>query len=161
MLTRYRPGCDLVAQKRGEKMAEESKNKGHENLIPLNKRTPEEAREIAIKGGKARAEQRRLSRDMRESVKVMLNMTIAKDKQREVLGDMSELLDGYTVSMADLINMKLLQEATEGNSRAWELLRDTAGFKPVEQIQSDVNIMTESDKALLDKLAKRNGIETE
>lgn len=49
-----------------------SENKGHDNLIPMNMRSKEEARESGRKGGKASGEARRRKRDMRELMKLML-----------------------------------------------------------------------------------------
>ena len=137
------------------------KKTGHENLIPLNERTPEEVKAITSAGGKASVQKKRLAKDMRESMKVLLSMTLTKDQQRDILGDTVDMLDGYEVTMADALNLKMLQEAGAGNTKAFEVSRDTAGYKPIEQIQTDVNIMSESDRALIEKLAKREGVKAE
>ena len=47
-------------------------NKGHDNLIPMNMRSKDEARESGRKGGIASGEARRAKRDMRERMKMML-----------------------------------------------------------------------------------------
>ena len=41
------------------------------------------------------------------------------------------------------------------------ILRDSAGDKPTDKVQSEVNIMTDSDRALMDKLSKRLNKEQE
>ena len=71
------------------------------------------------------------------------------------------MLEGYEVTMADALNLKMLQEAGAGNTKAFEVSRDTAGYKPVEQVQTDINIMSPEDRKLLDKLAKREGVKPE
>lgn len=53
-------------------------NKGQENLIPLNERTKEEQREIAIMGGKASGEARKEKATMRKQLEAMLNSTNEK-----------------------------------------------------------------------------------
>lgn len=50
----------------------DGKNKGHENLIPMNKRSKEEAREAGRKGGINSGKTRRAKADMRELMKMML-----------------------------------------------------------------------------------------
>ena len=48
-----------------------------ENLIPMNRRTESERREIASKGGKASGEARRKKRDMRKAAETLLNMPVS------------------------------------------------------------------------------------
>lgn len=54
---------------------------GTKNLIPQSKRTKEEQRKIAKMGGKASGEARRQKRDMRELMKMMLEMN-PKDEDK-------------------------------------------------------------------------------
>ena len=141
---------------------QEKKKYNTQNLIPLTERSPEERHAITSKGGKNSVKKRRLAKDMRESMKLLLNMPVTKTKLREILGEDADIFpDDIEITYADMLNLKMMKEAAEGSAKHFEVSRDTAGFKPVDQVQTDVNIMTESDKALLDKLAKRNGIETE
>lgn len=51
-------------------------NKGHENLIPFDERSKEEAREMGRKGGIASGKARRAKSDMRELMKMMLDQKI-------------------------------------------------------------------------------------
>ena len=143
-------------------MAEPKQNRklNLDNLKSLADRPVEERREIARMGSIKSAEVKKKKRNLRESAKVLLEMLVATDKQREVLGDDSKLLEQFeNITMADLLNLRMIQEAAEGNTKAFEVIRDTAGFKPTEQMHIDANIMTEEDKALIEKLAKREGIE--
>lgn len=150
-------------------MADESKKEetgkkkyNVQNLIPLTERTPEERHAITSKGGKNSVKKRRLARDMRESMKVLLDMTVTKSKLREVLGDNADIFpDDIEITYADLLNMKMMMVATEGSAKHFEVARDTAGYKPIDQVQTDINIMSPEDKKLLDKLAKREGVKTE
>lgn len=131
-----------------------------DNLKSLADRPVEERREIARKGIAKSIEVRKKKRDLRESAKALLEMLTTTEKQRQVLGDDSKLLEQFeNITMADLLNLRMIQEAAEGNTKAFEVIRDTAGFKPTEQMYIDANIMTEEDKALIEKLAKREGIE--
>ena len=52
--------------------------KGHENLKPLNTRSPEEIREITSKGGYASAEVRRKKATMKKTLEMLLETTSKK-----------------------------------------------------------------------------------
>lgn len=51
--------------------------------------------------------------------------------------------------------------AMQGNTRAAEYIRDSAGDKPGESVRLDADIMTEGDRKLLAKLGSMMGIEAE
>lgn len=83
--------------------------------------TAEEQREIARKGGKASVEARRRKKQLKECLDVLL--------EREM-----QTKDGETVSGAEAISIAVFKKALKGDLRAYELVRDTAGQKPVEKI---------------------------
>ena len=60
-----------------------------------------------------------------------------------------------------LIYARALELAKAGSKDHLVILRDTAGDKPTDKVQSEVNIMTDSDRALMDKLSKRLNKEQE
>lgn len=95
-------------------------NHNQDNLISLADRTTEEKRAIGIMGGKASGEARRKKKTMRQELEMLLEML---DK------------DGHTNQ--EKISMALLKKASTGDTRAFEVIRDTIGQKPVEvqQIQ--------------------------
>lgn len=82
-----------------------------ENLIPNSKRTPKEVRENARKGGIKSGQVRKEKKRMREAL-LMLADT----------GD-------NTLDMCKA----LMQQAKEGNTKAFEIFRDTIGEKPVDE----------------------------
>lgn len=84
-----------------------------QNLIPSNKRTLEERREIAKRAGKASGESRRRKKTLREELLAILS-------------------DGDTQNK---VSLALVQQALLGNVKAFETLRDTIGQKPVEKIE--------------------------
>ena len=123
----------------------------------------QEAKRIGAIGGKKSGETKRRKRDIRELAKALLETSYSTTKARQIVGEDSELIDllENDTTVANVLNIRMMQEAQNGNVKAFETLRDTAGFKPSESIQLDANVMTENDKALLDKVAKRNGINPE
>ena len=78
---------------------------GQENLIPLNERTKEKQREIAIQGGIASGEARRQKKSLREKAKLLMSLSI-QDKQdlskAQELGLDKEDID---IEMMNLIHM--------------------------------------------------------
>lgn len=88
--------------------------KGIENLKPVTKRTKNEAREISKKGGIKSGESRRERKKLKEELLLLL----------------SENNNNRKMSLA------ILKKALKGNIKAFEIIRDTIGEKPKEQIES-------------------------
>lgn len=84
-----------------------------QNLKPLNTRTKEEQRKIAIMGGRASGKSRAMRKTFREAI--------------------NDNLDDKTL---EAMIKAMIKETKKGNTRAFELLRDTVGEKPIEQIQN-------------------------
>lgn len=93
-----------------------------QNLIKNEDRTPNERRANASKAGKASGEARRKKRDLRQAIEILLE-TDMKGKNGEVK------------SGAEAIAIAQFQKALKGDTRAFEVIRDTAGQKPIEKIQ--------------------------
>lgn len=86
--------------------------------------TPKEAREQGRRGGKASGEARRRKKLLRECLTELL--------EREY-----ESSEGKKMGGADLISVKLFKKAMDGDLKAFEIIRDTVGQKPVEKIEVD------------------------
>lgn len=92
-----------------------------QNLNPFGTLTESEQRKISSKGGKASGEARRRKKLLRECLEELLEKEM-KDKS------------GNTVSGAEALAVKLFKKAMDGDVKAFEILRDTSGQKPVEKI---------------------------
>lgn len=89
-----------------------------QNLIPqAHTLTVEEA----SKGGKNSVESRKNKKMLRECLEILL--------EKEMKGK-----NGETITGAEALTTKLFSEALKGNIKAFEVIRDTAGQKPVERI---------------------------
>lgn len=111
---------------------------GYGYLDPGKKGNPKTI-ENCSKAGKAAQEMYRERKKWAESIDMYLKQT---DK------------DG--ISNQDKIVMGMIAKAMEGCVGASEFLRDTVGEKPTDQVSLDV--MTEGDKKLMEKLMKRLGV---
>ena len=127
---------------------------GRANLIPFNKLSEDEQKEIRSKGGKASGEARRKKRDMREVAKAILEHAMNEAQIDEVLGSSKDLLDGGKSVMA-VLTARMVQEAGKGSYKHYETIRDTAGFKPKDEIGISADIMTDADRELIEKVNRR------
>lgn len=107
-----------------------------QNLIPTNKRSKEEVRKNAAKGGKKSGETRRARKTLREELLLLL-------------------ADGDTQNK---MSLALIEEALNGNkagsvTKAFETIRDTIGEKPVDKIvvaEVDQNVINEVEAMMND-----------
>lgn len=111
-----------------------------ENLVKgdeAHKFTPEEH----SKGGKRSGEVRAARRDLRKALEALL------DKEFEGK-------DGVTLSGAEAIALKQMEKALKGDTKAFEVVRDTAGQKPIEKVmlaEVEQSVIEEVEKAVLDE----------
>jgi hypothetical protein len=83
-----------------------------ENLINLRDRTPEERKEIARKGAEATNKLLKERKTLKEELLLLLSQGNTQEK----------------------ISLSLIAQAMEGNTKAFEIIRDTVGEKPKENI---------------------------
>lgn len=87
------------------------------NLIPNSARTPKERQELARKAGIASGEARRRKKTLKEELITLLENGNTQEK----------------------ISLAIIQQALEGNTKAFEVIRDTIGEKPIDKLEADVS----------------------
>ena len=92
-----------------------------QNLIPANRRSKSEARANSRKGGIASGKARREKAEFKKLIEIALEQ---------------EYKDGMT--NAEALVLSMLTKALEGDTKAFEILRDTAGQKPIDKIEVGV-----------------------
>lgn len=97
-----------------------------QNLIPFTERSESEVREMNSKGGVNSGEARRRKRDIRLALEALLEKDIT-DKH------------GNTMSTAEAIAIKQIEKALKGDTKAFEVVRDSAGQKPSDKVELSVN----------------------
>lgn len=92
----------------------------------------EQAREMGRRGGIASGKAKRERRQMREIAQSILDMPMRKGRTEAY----KSFIEGSTknVTVSERIIMVAIKEALEGNVRAAEFVRDTAGEKPTETV---------------------------
>lgn len=145
------------------------KEKRLANLRPFAKagepQTAEEIqrqREISIKGGKARGEQMKKAKSLKELANDLIECRISRERAQNVLGELAEYIPDENLTNGALLIGSMLGEVLENKTtKAAEFIRDTSGQAPKMQIDATVETFSESDRALMDKIAQRLGILTE
>lgn len=102
-----------------------------QNLRPP---TSEEARERGRKGGKASAKKRQQNKTFKEIIRKFLDGQVTDERLKQQMIDFG--FADKEVSNKSCAVFALWREAIKGNTKAFELLRDTIGEKPIEQIQN-------------------------
>ena len=90
--------------------------------------------EEASKGGKKSAEVRRAKRDLKRAFDALL--------EKDFKGKSGDMISG-----AEAIAIKQFEKALQGDPKAFELVRDTAGQKPVERF-----MVAEVDQSVIDEV---------
>lgn len=107
-----------------------------ENLKPF---TSEQSREEAVrngrKGGIASGEAKRERANLKKQLQIFLESDDYSDKH------------GNKMTGAELMVKVAVKEMSKGNPKFWELIRDTAGFKPIDKLQ-----VTEIDQQAIDEV---------
>lgn len=104
------------------------------NLKPFNTLTKEEQREITSKGGKASAKKRKQNKTFKEIINKFLDGQVSDERLKQQMIDFG--FADKEVSNKSCAVFALWKEAIKGNTKAFELMRDTIGEKPIEQIQN-------------------------
>lgn len=102
--------------------------------------TSSEARRNGKKGGINSGKARREKRDLKKLMELWMETEVAKDK------------NGEPLTGAELMVAVAAKEMKNGSPKFWELIRDTAGFKPVDKVMVadvDQSIIDEVEMAVL------------
>lgn len=126
------------------------------NLVSLSDRTKDERLEIVKKSHDKARENREQKKNINDLAKAMLEQTLSEKQIKSILGDNTTMLLDNSVASAMLGAM--IQGALNGSFKCFEAVRDTAGYRPkdISQVDLNANVLTEADKSLIDK-ALRTG----
>lgn len=91
-------------------------------------RTSEEAKKRGAAGGKKSGKARRNKAILRDCLQILMEQKMLDENGNKITG-------------AEALSVEVFQKALAGDMKAWELLRDTAGQKPVDKVeQTNTNI---------------------
>ena len=102
-----------------------------ENLVNLKDRSPRERKEIARKGAIASNKKQAARKTLKEELLLLLSQGDTQEK----------------------ISLSLIQEALSGNTKAFEVIRDTIGEKP----KDDIDVTVKDSKKFKDVVEQIGG----
>lgn len=105
-----------------------------QNLIKNEDLTPSQRRKNASKAGKASAKKRQQNKTFKEIINKFLDGQVSDERLKQQMIEFG--FADKEVSNKSCAVFALWEEAIKGNTKAFELLRDTIGEKPIEQIQN-------------------------
>lgn len=119
--------------------------KGHENLIPLNKRSKETQRKIQSMGGKACREKNRKKKTLKELTLLLLENPVVSEEAKAQIKllfpnvDTEDLTNGMAMT-ANILLSAITSKDLKEKVKAAEYLRDTAGQKPETSVTGSVSV---------------------
>lgn len=103
-----------------------------ENLIPLNKRTKKEQRDIARKGGIKSGEVRRKKKAVREVMEMLANQPLTNDKLKKSIKGITGGVKDDDIDLLTAATMGLFQSAIKGNEKAYKLIMERLDESMIE-----------------------------
>lgn len=114
----------------------------NKNLMPIeevnSRRTREQHSRDSRKAGKRSGEVRREKKAFKETLEILLSMSMENGEEVSV-EDITSFkgIDGKNISVQEAILIAQVQRAMKGDTKAAEYLRDTIGQKPTDKIETD------------------------
>lgn len=105
-----------------------------QNLIKNEDLTPSQRRKNASKAGKASAKKRQQNKTFKEIINKFLDGQVSDERLKQQMIEFG--FADKEVSNKSCAVFALWKEAIKGNTKAFELIRDTIGEKPIEQVQN-------------------------
>lgn len=103
-----------------------------ENLIPLNKRTKKEQRDIARKGGIKSGEVRRKKKAVREVMEMLANQPLTNEKLKKSIKSITGGVEDDDIDLLTAATMGLFQSAIKGNEKAYKLIMERLDESMIE-----------------------------
>ena len=111
---------------------------------------PERDKLIQYKGGKALQATIKQQRTFAEAISAVLAQKASEETRNELhLDSNADNLDAVIAAM--------LRQATRGNVKAGDFLRDTIGQKPSDRLEATVENLTAEDREMLENIKNRLG----
>ena len=105
-----------------------------ENLIPVTKRTKNEAREISKKGGQASGAARRKKKSLKQVAKYLLSLPVVEELQEEMI--QSGIAIDETDNQTALV-FSMMQRAIKGNVTAAQFIANITGSTAMTEAERE------------------------
>lgn len=123
----------------------------------FNEMTPEELKEVSRLGGKrsveAKRERRERRKEMKSTFETLLSMSLKTGKIQSI-DDIQAFakIQGKNITVNEALAVRVTQKALNGDLKAFELIRDTIGEKPVNnlRIEDITPVIIKGEDSILD-----------
>lgn len=147
-----------LVDKRGNRMSAAS----IANLRPtksLKDMEPAKRREVQQAGARASAESQAKRRTIREIYADLLEQpdTVQGLEDQELAATVQEMAEqrGRGITVYESIAVAMAAKAKAGDVKAAVFVRDSAGDKPIDQVQQVGEVLTDEDRLLMQRVAER------
>lgn len=113
---------------------------GTKNLIPMNMLSEEEQKKMQRKGGINSGKARRNKAMLKDCINILMEKKYVDEKT-------GKKITGAELLSVDLFEKALAEVDTGKKAKAFEVLRDTSGQKPVDKI-----MVAEVDQTVIDEV---------
>ncbi len=118
------------------------------DLIPMNKRSEEEVKAMQRKGGINSGKARRNKAMLKDCLEILM--------EKKMQGNDGKKITGAEALAVNLFVKALSEQDTAKAAKAFEVIRDTSGQKPVDKI-----VFAEVDQAVIDEVEQMMNDDTE
>ena len=125
------------------------------NLINLRERTEDERLAIIAKANESKRANNERKRNLKEIAKALLEYSTGEQQKKQTLGENYAETFGELETNGEVMLARMILGAMDGSFKCAEFVRDTAGEKPKNEVEVSADIMTDADRALIEKLEKR------
>ena len=104
---------------------------------------PSRQREIAKMGAEASAQARKKKKLLKDCLELLLQKGAGRDE------------NGNVLTSAEVMSVSAVKAAMNGDWKAWELVRDTVGQKPVDKVmisEVDQNVINEVEQIVSESI---------
>ena len=126
-----------------------------ENLIPINKRTKSEQRELHKKGGISSGKTRRRNKSMKDAMNKLLSLDVS-DNNKQVLKQLG--LEENDMNNQMLVMVSAFQKAVNGDVQAMNFIANITGSHAMNETEKQkIKLEKERLKLEKEKLEKEEG----
>lgn len=124
----------------------------------LTPKEQEQKKELFIKHKENPDNKALKKKTIQETTKLLLAKELDTETVKKCIGSdiPIEFLDENTMSVFSVMTLSMISQAIKGNTKAYEILRDTTGWNPKAQ-EETVDLMTDSDRRLMENISNRLG----
>jgi hypothetical protein len=125
------------------------------NLINLRERTEDERLAIIAKANESKRANNERKRNLKEIAKALLEYSTGERQKKQTLGENYAETFGELETNGEVMLARMILGAMDGSFKCAEFVRDTAGEKPKNEVEVSADLITDADRALIEKLEKR------